>query len=199
MSLPENCPLRRGDWDSQGALSDYRGRVFTVRDLTASTVGGVNTLHSNSDVLVCLVKNSSGITLTGGKLVAFKAGTQGQEVDGYTATTAAPHAGIVDPLYTNGVPNGYDFLIIVRGNVTGLTDLAGGANNVITQDSTVLVALTAAASTSTTAGRLAPQDLTGATALLANQVQNRAGMALSSKVTTNTNAAVSLLYRASWL
>ena len=51
-----------------------------------------------------------------------------------------------------------------------------------------LVAETAAASTGTTAGRVIPQDLTGATAVLGGQILNRIGRALSAKTTANTDA-----------
>jgi len=67
-----------------------------------------------------------------------------------------------------------------------LTALDGGADNVFNVND-VIVALTAATSQATTAGRVAPQVLTGATALLGNQVQNRLGRAMSAKTTANTN------------
>lgn len=70
-----------------------------------------------------------------------------------------------------------------------LTDLAAGANNLI-PEGTVLVALTAATSGATTAGRVAPQDLTGATAALGLQVQNRLGYALSARTTAQTNTTI---------
>lgn len=69
------------------------------------------------------------------------------------------------------------------------TSLAADATNLLPVG-TILVALTAATSGSTTSGRPAPQDLTGATALLGNQIQNQIGTALSAKTTANTNADV---------
>ena len=56
-----------------------------------------------------------------------------------------------------------------------------------------VVALTAATSGATTAGRVAPQVLTGATAALAAMVQNRIGRALTAKTTANTNADMLVL------
>jgi hypothetical protein len=79
--------------------------------------------------------------------------------------------------------------VVMEGPAVILTDLAGADNNVLNVG-TVVVALTGATSGATTAGRVAPQDLTGATALLADQIQNRIGYALTAKTTANTNADV---------
>ncbi len=62
-----------------------------------------------------------------------------------------------------------------------------------------VVGESAAASTfSTTAGRVVPQTLTGATALLGDQVQNYVGHALTAMTTTQTNAEVLVIIEHRW-
>lgn len=77
----------------------------------------------------------------------------------------------------------------MAGPTLVLNDIASGAGTVIAERD-VLVALTAATSQATTAGRVAVQDLTGATALLGNAVQNAFGRALSARTTAETNSSV---------
>lgn len=156
---------------------DYSGRG-------ARAYGGAGQLPLKT---VRIVRNVSGITLMPRKLVTFKTGQRGFQVDGY-CTTTAQEAYPVDEFLPYNVPTNDLFYIVVEGNAECLTDLAAGANNLLNAE-TVVVALTAVTSQSTTAGRIAPQDLTGATALLANQIQNRIGVNLTAKTTTNTNVA----------
>ena len=92
-------------------------------------------------------------------------------------------------LPTAGVPANDLFWIVVEGPTNILSDLAGADNNVVNIGG-ILVALTAATSQCTTAGRVMPQDITGATSVLANAVQNRIGRALSARTTANTNADI---------
>lgn len=146
--------------------------------------------RSNRQKRCILVRNTSGIALLPKRIVRWAANYRGKRVDGYTTTTAAEAAGVVDEfLGSAGVRNGDLFWITVGGPSLVKTDLAGGANNLL-PEGTVVVALTAATSQATTAGRLAPQDLTGATALLAAQVQNRLGVCMSAKTTANTNSDI---------
>lgn len=204
MTLSANCPLARGMTDTEGGLAAFRGRVFTVRDLNSVSGVGANTLRTNDDTKVMVVKNSSGITLLPSRLVVFKAGTNMQEVDGYTTTTAAEAAGIVDPLLTNGVLDGDDFLIVVDGICTGLTAVAPAEGNVITEGS-YCCSLTAAASTggsTAECGRLVSATvagLTGATLVLANSIRFGFFRALSAKTTANTAATILGRFRAPWL
>ena len=67
------------------------------------------------------------------------------------------------------------------------TDLAGGANDVINIGD-VLTALTAATSGATTAGRVKPQSLAGATSVLGLEIMNMIGRAMSAATTANTGA-----------
>lgn len=179
--------LPRGQSESAG-FANQVGSVKCFEDLDHSLA--VPTHRTHHQVECRLVKNSSGIALLPKRLVTFKAGTNRTEVDGYATTTAADGKSVVvvdEWLPAAGVPANSYFWVVIEGPTEVLTDLAGGANNLIPED-TVLVALTAATSQATTAGRVAPQDLTGATAPLGNQIQGAFGRAMSAKTTANTNA-----------
>jgi hypothetical protein len=146
--------------------------------------------RSNRRKRCAFVRNVSGLTLTSKRLVTWQADYRGKRVDGYARLTATNIAGVVDEhIGTQGVRNGDLFWLTVGGPTLIKTDLAGGANNLI-PEGTVLVSLTAATSGATTAGRVAPQDLTGATAVLGAQIQNHVGRAMSAKTTANTNADI---------
>jgi hypothetical protein len=191
-----NLPFERGLTAAAGlasvASTDFEnivGREYKVEDIdpASTTVTGLKA-RSGRHVTLLAVRNVSGFALLPKRTVKFKAGSYGREVDGYVTATAEKRAGVVDEfLPAAGVANNDVFFIVVEGPTLVLTDLAGGANNLLPAD-TVLVALTAASSGATTAGRVAPQDLTGATAVLGNQVENRIGRALSAATTANTNA-----------
>lgn len=187
--------MERGLTDSGTSLSHWAGRVFEMEDYDMDNFPKKRTEHR---VCVRLVKNSAGIALTPGRLVRYKAGTNRTEVDGYTTTTAAEIGGVVDEwLPAAGVANGSYFYVVIHGPTTVKTSLAANAENVINEGD-VLVSLTGATSGATTSGRVATQDLTGATDVLGNQVQNALGRALSAKTTANTNTDVLVFKKHSW-
>lgn len=195
MSSFQNLPFARGEYDAN--VGDYAGHTYVVDDRDPDSL---QKRRSEHQVHLRLVKNSSGIALLPKRLVVFKSGTNRTEVDGYATTTAAGGAGVavVDEfLPAAGVPNGEYFFVVTKGPTECLTDLAGGANNLLPED-TILVALTAATSQATTAGRVAPQDLTGATAVLGNQIQGAFGRAMSAKTTANTNADLLVYVSSRW-
>jgi hypothetical protein len=150
-------------------------------------VSSARAKRSGRAVKCRLVRNSSGITLAPKRTVVWESGYRGRRVSGYSATTAGEVAGVVDDkLSSTGVADDDLFWIVRGGPCLVKTDIASGANNVFS-DGTVVVALTAVTSQSTTSGRVAPQSLAGATAPLADQVQNRIGIAMSAQTTANTN------------
>lgn len=160
-------------------------RVFKVKDINDQT-----NLINGADLVCIAVRNTSGAALLPGRLVTWQSLFRKRRVDGYARLTATEVAGVVDPyLPSVGVRANDLFWLAVKGPCYLLTDLAGGANNLLPAD-TSLVALTAATSGATTAGRVAPQDLTGATAVLGAQLQNRIGVAMSARTTANTNAQI---------
>lgn len=194
MARDEAPPFERGQTfygggtiDSNNLDPSLEGKEWVFDDLDL-TVTGAKTKRSGKKVRCRCVRNVGAAALLPKRLVSFVAGTTyGKRVDGYADTTAEEAYPVDEFLPAAGVPVNDLFWIVVEGPATVLTDLAGADNNVINAGG-VIVALTGATSGATTAGRVAPQDLTGATAVLAKQIQNRIGVALSSKTTANTNA-----------
>lgn len=121
-------------------------------------------------------------------LCTFKTGSgeYGGQVDGQVNATAAECYPADMFLPAAGVAVNDLFYIVVDGPTKILNDLAAGANNLLPAG-TVVVGLTAVTSEATTSGRLAPQDLTGATALLGAQIQNAIGVVITGLTTNQTN------------
>lgn len=187
-------PFERGQTASSGlatvdatTLDNLEGREYIVEDVNPAT--GV--LRTSRLVRLRCVRNKAAAALLPKRLVSFAAtaGKFGAYVDGYADTTAEESYPVDEYLPSTGVAVDDLFYIVIEGPALVLTDLAGADNNVLPVG-TVLVALTGATSGATTSGRVAPQDLTGATALLAKQIQNRIGYALTAKTTANTNADI---------
>lgn len=196
MARDEAPPFERGQTFYNGATIDsgdyggtqLEGMEWEFEDLDYSANGGVATKRSNERVRCRCVRNVSGGALLPKRLVTFSADEYfGRRVDGYGNSTAEQAYPVDEFLPSAGVPDGDLFWIVVKGPATVLTDLAGGANNVHSIGNPV-VSLTAATSGATTAGRVAPIDLTGATVNLGNQVVNWIGRAMSAKTTGNTGA-----------
>jgi hypothetical protein len=195
----ENAPFLRGETYYGGLTIDTNnlgdGKVLEGKEYHFPDVNPVTGAYNSGRTVKCrIVRNRSGIALLPGRVVSYAltaAGyATGLAVDGYTTVTAGRPAGVVDEyLPTAGVPNGDLFFIVIEGPTSIRSSLSGNATNVFAVGD-VAVALTAATSQATTAGRIAPQDLTGATAPLANQVQNALGYAMSAATTANTNQLV---------
>jgi hypothetical protein len=184
MSYHEAPPFARGV--SEATIGQWAGRDFQFEDRDYSSTSGAFPTLSNNMVTVRVVKNSSGIALLPSRLVRFKAGTNCTEVDGYGFTTGDKPIAVVDEyLPSAGVPNGDYFFVVTHGPTSVLTDLAAGANNLVPEES-ALIALTAASSQATTAGRVAPLDLT-ATDSTNKAIIGVFARALSAKTTAQTN------------
>lgn len=200
MAHYENLPFPRGGTFFGGGTpsttdgsDNLEGKEYWCEDLDYSASSGVKPHRSGHLVRLRVVRNASGGALLPKQRVSFKA-TAGNyligQVDGKCNSTAQGATAVVDEfLPAAGVAANDLFYVVVEGPAMHLTDLAGGASNLINVGS-LLVCLTAVTSGATTAGRVAPQDLTGATANLGIQIQNRIGYALSAKTTANTNADV---------
>jgi hypothetical protein len=203
MARDEAPPFGRGEcyWDtsytpSATEIADSKyleGKEWLFEDLDYSQ-RGARPVRTGKYVRCRCVRNTSAGNLIPKKLVTFEVdATTGIEllgrVDGYARTTAVRAYPVDEFLPSAGVQANNLFWVVMEGPAVILTDLAGADNNVLNVG-TVVVALTGATSGATTAGRVAPQDLTGATALLADQIQNRIGYALTAKTTANTNADV---------
>lgn len=174
---------------------ELEGKMYWVEDLDYTTSPAIPRAYDGTTAgegkykLIRIVRNAAGITLQAGRLVTFKLTAYGRQVDGYVTTTAQ-EGYPVDEFLPYSVPTNDLFYITLGGNAGILTGLDGASANSFANASTtytVCVALTAATSQATTAGRMSAQDLTGATALLGNQVQNRIGVVLSGRTTSQTN------------
>jgi hypothetical protein len=168
--------------------TDYEGRVgfFVNRAVRSGT--GPNTMRTRGkdEVVAILVRNVSGINLLPGRVCSYWAsGYAGKRVAGYVTTTAARASGVVDEhLPAAGVPTNDMFWLVVKGPTLVRIDIAAAGANISEFDR--LVALTAATSQCTTAGRVLTQVATGATGVLAADIQNVIGTALSGRTTADT-------------
>ncbi len=176
-----------------------RGSTYGVTDVTLAThLEGREYIHEDKtygtalDVRVRICRNNSGATLLPKYVAAFNvtAGKGNYDVKGYGAVTAE-RAHVIDEFIPAGVgvANGDLFYVVIEGPTLAKTDLAAGANNVISVGDK-LHALTAITTGATTAGRVYTALFTGATAVLQGQIQNVVGTALSAKTTAQTNGDV---------
>jgi hypothetical protein len=133
-----------------------------------------------------VVRNLAAAALLPKRLVSLKSGSNGTAVDGYTTTTSALGYPVDHKLPAAGVPVNDLFYIVVDGPTIVKNDIASGASTVLAAGDP-LAALTAVTSGSTTAGRVAKADFTGATAPLANAILGVLGRAISAVTTANTN------------
>lgn len=190
-SKDDALPFDRSSYGAADAteFAHLEGREYIVNDVSPSS--GNAAQRTGRSVTLRLVRNVSGFALLPKKLVTFQAtaGKYGARVDGHVDTTAEHCYPVDEYAPAAGVPDQCLFYIVVEGPAVCLTDLAAGANNLLTVGQLV-VSLTAATSNATTSGRVAPIDLTGATALLGNQLRNAVGRVLTAKTTANTNVDV---------
>ena len=201
MARNENPPFARGETYYNGETIDtnnlgginLEGAEWVFEDVHAST--GV--ARTGRPVRCRVVRNSSGINLLPKRLAKFEDGAleHGSRVDGYAINSAAntPEAGypIDEYLPAAGVPTNDLFWVVIEGPATVITSIADLTAAVLGIGDWA-VAVTAATSQATTAGRIITQLLSGATAPLAANVQNRVGRALSGAVTTSTATDVVL-------
>ena len=191
MARNENPPFGRGETyfsgvgatttDPQGII----GKEWVFEDNNPNT----KAVRSNKSVRCRAVRNSSGIALLPRRIAQFSltAGSFSHEVTGYTTTTAQRGYLIDEFLPATGVANNDVFWIVIEGPAEGITDLAT-ADTIAIGDK--LVALTAATSQATTAGRLDQAVFTGATTPLADQILHYIGHAMSATTSANTNTAL---------
>lgn len=186
MSLLNDPPFPLGQTlgvDSTVTSPAWVGAVKEFPDVDPVT----GKVRSNRRKVCIAVRNVSGITLLPKRLVDFKAGSF-TEVDGYHRDDQAAAAGVVDEwLPSSGVANQDVFWITVQGP----TEVKLGPASQAAAD-TVLQALTAAASTSsTTAGQAQTATATAASQVLANQI----GRAISAGTTGQNVLAIVNLVR----
>ena len=194
MARNENPPWGRGESFYNGGTIDsndlggvnLEGKEYVFEDVNPTS--GV--VRSGMYVRCRVVRNAAAAALLPKRLVRLQATAvlNGGRVDGYATTTAAEGYPLDEYLPTAGLPVGDLGYIVVDGPATLLTSIADMSADIAVGG--WVVALSAATSGATTAGRVHPQVLTGATALLADQVQNRIGRAMTAKLTTGTAADI---------
>jgi hypothetical protein len=169
---------------------DLEGSIKHFDDVDPTVTSGAKMRRSNKRVVCMLVRNEAAAAVLPKRVVSWKSGQRNKQIDGYCKVTDEACAGVVDEFLTSAGAAVHDlFWIVVQGPTLMMTSLAGNAENVINLDD-LLGALTAVTSGATTSGRVAVQALTGATAVLGNQIVNGFGRALSAKTTANTNADI---------
>ena len=185
-----------GNGNTVGNATDganLEGKTYEgVEDIDLSSTASVKPHRTAKYRKLMVVRNVSAGVLLPGFLVTFKVSgllLLGQ-VDGYADTSGELFARPVDEfLPAAGVAVNDLFYVVLEGPAMCKTPLSADASNVLPVG-TVVAAMTAVTSGATTAGRVAPQDLTGATAVLIAQVQGALGRVLSAKTTANTNSSI---------
>ena len=174
---------------------EHEGKMFWVEDLDYTLSPFKPRAYAGSPAgegsyrLLRVVRNTSGIALQPGRLGTMDLSKYGRAINGYATTTGA-EAFPIDEFIPYNVPANDLFYIVLSGTASIYSGLDGASANGLANASTteiVVMALTAATSQATTAGRIAAQDLTGATAVLGNNIQNRIGVCLSARTTNQTN------------
>lgn len=196
MARNDAPPFPRGETFYNGTTIDsndlgganLEGKEYLFEDIDLSTGSvGARPARTNQYVRCRCVRNKAAAALLPKRLVTFVAGDWGR-VDGYAdSNPEGPCFPVDEWLPAAGVPVNDLFWIVVEGPATVLTGLVADATNVINQNDP-LVNLAGTTSGATTAGRAGPAILTGATSVLANNIVNIFGRALSAKTTGNTNA-----------
>lgn len=172
---------------SYGPNIGLEGQEQSFRDVDYSGGPGILAPRSNRENVCLLVRNASGINLLPKRVAKWKAGFRNKRVDGYCAIGEEACAGVVDEwLPSAGVRDGDLFWLCVKGPTQVLTDLAGADFNVINEGD-LLVALTAATSQATTAGRVKSFVVTSNATFATTAAFNQFGRAMSAKTTANTN------------
>jgi hypothetical protein len=186
MSRDEQPPFQRGDTFYNGGVKEsifsdplnYLGKeyVFEVNAQDSQTAYPTNQDSSGRLVRVRVVMNKSGVNLKPARIARYKALDPFEtQVDGYTASVNDRPAGIIDEfLPPAGVPDGDLFYLVVEGPSLA-TQLSASSSVLVIGDR--LVPGTGTSATNDDAGRVAKQDLSGATTALGNNIQNVVGLA----------------------
>lgn len=166
------------------------GTIHEVEDINYASNETVKPYRSYCRRKVMLVRNMSGVTLFGKRLVRLKVSGLSclAEIDGYSQNIDEKYTYPLDEFLsaTTGLPNRDCGWIVIEGPAIVLTPLAGDATNVFT-DGQLVGAVTGSTTSGTTSGRVYGLDET-ATNLSVAAMHNALGRAMSAKTTANTNA-----------
>lgn len=170
----------------------WEGTLHAFKDINPTTSAyDSKTYRSNRDVIRRLMRNVSGIAIGPKRIVTHASGYWNKRFDGYACLdNAANVAGVTDEhLPTAGCPANDMCWVTVNGPTLVKTPLGADATNVFSEG-TLLLALTAATSQATTAGRVQPYYSTSSVTAAQAQMQGVIGVALSAKTTGNTNVDI---------
>lgn len=193
----EHPPMKLGDTlkgtDAAGNLinSHWEGAVFEIPDRSSTTSVG---RRSGRGRLVMVVRNVATVALLGKRAVTLKSGGTNYfgQVDGYTDVLGEAHVvGVVDDLLPSAGCAINDLCFVtVKGPTLILTPNAGAAFTGDQAAGAKLVAATAAASTTSVAGRLSNVTLVGQTGTTDafNFATNIVAIALTARTTGETSA-----------
>ena len=134
---------------TSGAYLEGQEFEHEFRDLSANPAGDYG-VGAGMRFKTKIIRNVSGIAILPFRYAVFETATglYGSQVDGYTTTTAAEGAGVVDPfLAAAGCPNNDLCHIVIEGPCLMISPLTGNGDNVWSAGS-ILVAITAANGTS---------------------------------------------------
>lgn len=195
MAKDETLPFQRGFTFYNGGTIDsgnlggvnYEGKEYRTEDTIYGT-GQYVTLR--------VVRNSGSFNLLPKRMVSFDTAYVGCRCNGYTTANYAPGVPVDELLPAAGVVPNDLFYVIMEGPCAVLTALDGGADNVI-NIMDPLVALTAATSGATTAGRVQTASTSGSTTNQRDSLLNVVGRAVSAQTTANTNASM-LIFATRW-
>jgi len=174
-------PTTVPDW-----LANVEGTLLKFKYRGADQGVGADPGGNDFECFYRLCRNESAVTLSGGQLVTWKSGYFNKRFDGYSTVDYASCGGVIDPRLTSVAANDY-CLVQVSGPCLCKNGIVADATAHIDlfANNTFLLALTAATSQGTGAGRVAQHVVTNAT-----QAANIVGVALSAKTSAQTNNSI---------
>ena len=185
MARDEAAPFARGETFNNGGPIDLvnlggtnlEGKEFVLEVNTPDAYSQAD--PSGRLVRVKVVRNVSGVALKPGRIARYSAASTAPyetQTDGYAVSVADRPAGVVDEfLPAAGVLPNDLFYLVIKGPVTIVQGATTAANVAI--GNRLVVAAYGSTAGDDLGGRLALQDLTGATAPLANNIQGSFGFA----------------------
>lgn len=176
----------------QAGVLDWVGSEKWAEDQSPTLVAS----RTKRRCLLRFVKNASGITLKGKRLVRFKDGTMGSQVDGYTHQVGQGAYAVTDEyLPSGGVRDGDYFWVVIRGPSIAKTSTISDAQITIANNSLLIADTAASSQNETNAGRVrvfSVADPTDATVALQNHnnANNALGRAQSAITSGQTDSDI---------
>jgi hypothetical protein len=185
-----NGPNRTADATATTSLAiEGIKKVFKDLDYTGTAGNFAKAPRSGGEVECVLARNASAISLLPGRVCVWKSAKQGKQVDGYVSLDSGQVAGVVDEwLPSTGVVTNDYFWLVRKGPCLVRKSL--DANTLAKDD--YVIAITAATSQATTAGRITSIISTSNQTYCMSAALNRLGIAISTSATTDANVLVYL-------